>query len=204
LPERTTALAEPAAEVARLGQTIRKLRRRQRRTLQEIAAVCGFTRSLLSKIETGRTTPPIATLMRIAAALGVPVSALLEADGAVSVVVETAAEVAQAPLVQTDVGYCFHSFAGRRPSKLMQPFLFVARRGELRTHTFSHVGEEFIYVLEGRMNYRVGDAVYLLGPGDAVYFDGELEHSLAAVTDEVRYLGVFVEPHAGLEPAEPA
>ena len=44
------------------------------------------------------------------------------------------------------------------------------------------------------MRYRVGAVEYLLGPGDALYFDGEAEHALEPLTDEVRYLGVFVEP----------
>ena len=60
-----------------LASRIRVLRLRQQRTLTDVAARCGFTVSLLSKIESGKTTPPVATLAKIAAALGVSLGSLL-------------------------------------------------------------------------------------------------------------------------------
>lgn len=54
-----------------IGKRIKYLRKSQQRTIQEIAEVCGFSKSLLSKIENGRTTSPVATLVKIANALGV-------------------------------------------------------------------------------------------------------------------------------------
>lgn len=188
------APAHDASPGLRLGEAIRRLRLRQRRTLHEVAAACGFTRSLLCKIEKGRTVPPVATLSRIAAALGVRVSTLLEHDVQARTVLDTAGDLARRPPVKTERGYAFLALAEGRPAKLMQPFVFIARRGEVKRHVLRHTGEEFIHVLEGRMRYRVGQAEYRLGPGDSLYFDAELEHSVEPLTAEVRYLGVFVEP----------
>ncbi len=185
-----------------LGARLRQLRLRQQRTLQEIADLCGFTRSLLSKIENDKTVPPVATLARLAAALGVKASALLDEESTVGTVVQRAAEVAAAPLVRTDRGYHFFAFAAGRPDKRMQPFLFVARRGEVKRHHLSHAGEEFIYVLEGQMRYRVGQTEYHLEPGDTLYFDSEEEHAIEPVSAEVRYLGIFAE--AALAPRSKA
>ena len=61
-----------------LGKRIRKLRVQQRRTLQDVAEECGFTKSLLSKIETGKVVPPVATLVKIAQTMGIKVSTLIE------------------------------------------------------------------------------------------------------------------------------
>ena len=69
-----------------LGKRIRKIRKRQGRTLEAIAKRCGCTRSLLSKIETGAANPPVATLTKIAGALGVPVSVFMEDSGQQSTV----------------------------------------------------------------------------------------------------------------------
>ena len=110
---------------------------------------------MLSKIETGRIAPPVATLTKIAAALGVRVSALLDGDEANATVLDAVRLVDQGPRVCTDVGYTFYPFAGRRPSKLMEPFLFIARRGEIKTHRLSHVGEEFLYVLKRRLRNHI-------------------------------------------------
>lgn len=175
-----------------LGSRIRKLRRQQGRTLEEIATACGFTRSLLSKIESGKTTPPVATLTRIAAALGVQVADLLS-DETQHTTVYTAAADARRGLVRTRKGYLFHTFAAGRSGKRMQPYLFVAGKGKVKPQALEHRGEEFVFVIEGRMRYRVGAVEYRLGPGDSVYFDAEEPHDLEPLSKRVVYLGVFVE-----------
>jgi len=177
-----------------LGARIRKLRRTQGRTLQEIAEACGASRSLLSKIETGRTVPPVATLARIAAALGTDAAGLLAPEAGRATVCIPRAESART--IRTAKGYAFHAFAAGRAGKLMQPFLFVARRGRLRRGKLAHPGEEFIHVLAGRLKYRVGSTEYHLGPGDSLYFDSQEDHDLEPVTAEARFLAVFAEPGA--------
>jgi len=181
-----------------LGARIRKLRRAQGRTLQEIAEACGASRSLLSKIETGRTVPPVATLARIGAALGTDAAALLTPEAGRATVFTPRAESGR--MLRTAKGYAFHAFAAGRPGKLIQPFLFVARRGRLRPGPLAHPGEEFVHVLEGRLKYRVGATEYHLAPGDSLYFDAQEPHDLEPVTAEVRFLAVFAEPGAAQEP----
>ena len=177
-----------------IGERIRKIRKRQGRTLQEIADRCGFTRSLLSKIETGLTSPPVATLTKIASALGVRPSSFLEDADDASTVHTPAAAAKGRGLVATDKGYSFHAFAAGRAEKMMQPYLFVAEKGKVKPKPLSHRGEEFVYVIEGRMKYRVGRVEYTLGAGDSLYFDAEEPHDLEPVAGRVEYLAVFTEP----------
>lgn len=174
-----------------VGRKIRLLRRQQNRTLEDIAGQCGFTKSLLSKIENGHTMPPIATMMKIAGALGVKMSDLLEDKHEQGTLFTKAGEHRQdAAWIKTDKGYSFYPFAASR-DKLMQPYLFHARKGDVKGHVLSHEGEEFIYMLEGTMKYRIGSVEYTLEPGDSVYFHSLEEHALTPVSDEVRYLAVF-------------
>jgi transcriptional regulator with XRE-family HTH domain len=177
-----------------LGSRIQRLRMRQNRTLQEIADVCGFTRSLLSKIEHGKTTPPIPTLMKIAEALGVDMVDLLSREGEVKPVLTPAAKLADSALTRNEKGYLFHVLAGKRPDKAMQPFLFVARRGEAKPAPLAHRGEEVVYVLEGEMVLRVGSEDYRLGKGDSLYFDAEQPHEVTPVSEKVVYLAVLADP----------
>jgi transcriptional regulator with XRE-family HTH domain len=183
----------------KLGTHIRVLRRGQGRSLREISGVCGFTESLLSKIETNRVLPPVATLTRIARALGVEVSALLDADMRPQTV-HTAAGAAPRTLVATTKGYQFRMLASGRAGKLMEPYLFVARRGRITPGPLQHRGEEFLYVLQGRMKYRVGDLEYRLGPGDSLYFNSAEEHDMTPLSAKVVYLGIFADPPALVEP----
>lgn len=163
----------------------------QGRTLQEVADGSGVTKSLLSKIENGKSMPPLATLTRIAGALGVKVSALLDGADEHGTIFTPASETGRT--VKTDKGYAFFSFAAQRSDKQMQTYLFEAEKGRVKPQPLSHRGEEFIYVLEGRMQYSVGPVSYTLGQGDSLYFDAEEDHDLEPITKKVRYLAVFVE-----------
>lgn len=173
-----------------LGLRIRKLRLSQNRTQQEIADVCQFSKSLLSKIEKGKTNPPVATLMKIADALGVKTSDLLDDDeNQNATVFIKAVEISENRIIKTSKGYSFFTFASGRSNKTMQPYMFFAKKGET-SQNLSHKGEEFIYILEGSMKFRVGDVEYLLNEGDSLYFDSANEHGLTPITD-VKYLAVF-------------
>jgi len=178
-----------------IGSRLRKLRLRQQLTLDEVAQRCGFTRSLLSKIETGKAIPPLATLDNIANHLGVRISHLL-GDQPAHATVFTPAAALRGQLTRTEKGYSFFAFATQRAEKLMQPFLFEARRGQVKPQRLAHRGEEFVYVLAGRMRYRVGATDYTLGAGDSLYFDSETPHDLEALTATVRYLACFMDPVA--------
>jgi quercetin dioxygenase-like cupin family protein/DNA-binding XRE family transcriptional regulator len=179
------------------GSRLRSIRLNRHLTLQQVADQCDCTRSLLSKIENGRTCPPVATLTRIAQALGTTVAALIEDQSAETCTHTRARDITAKSLVTTRAGYAFHCFAGHRGAKRMQPYLFVARRGQIKNETLTHAGEEFVYVLDGRMEYRVGDVRYELGPGDSLYFDSSEPHGLAPLTASVRYLAVFAAPGSG-------
>ena len=176
-----------------LHSRIRVLRLQQQRTLKDIADACGFTVSLLSKIESGKSTPPVATLTRIAKALGTNVGNLLEEAGESSTVLTPASKLRVLPATRADKGYEFHLLAAERSSKVMQPFIFTAERGKVKPSPMSHSGEEFIHVLSGRMRYRVGEVTFTLGLGDSLYFNAEERHDLEPLSLKVRYLAVFVE-----------
>lgn len=173
-----------------LGSHIRKLRLEQHRTQQEIADACGFTKSLLSKIERNKVMPPIATLVKIANALGTRVSVLIESGRNVASVKATGAEAAE-QLTSTEQGYWIHPYATRFRSKRMQPFMFVVRKGEVKEHHLAHEGEEFIYVLSGSVRVQVGPDEHMLNPGDALYFDAGHTHQVIPVSEEARYLDIF-------------
>ncbi len=174
-----------------IGSHIRRLRLRQNRTLQEIADSCGFSKSLLSKIENNRVIPPVATLVKIANALGTSVSSLIQDDGNLSVVF-IGRKDAETRLIQTERGYSIFPFATEIKEKKMQPFLFVARKGEVKEHHLTHEGEEFVYVLDGEMKFQVGNVDYTLKTGDGLYFSSLEEHQVIPLTEEVRYLDIFI------------
>lgn len=174
-----------------LGNRIKVLRINQKRTLQEIADACEMSKSMISKIENNKTVPSVAALVKIARALGTTISSILEQEGWLNAVI-TSRQKAEENLTHTDKGYLIYPYASGYHEKKMQPFLFVAKKGEVMPHRVSHEGEEFIYILRGKMKMQVGEMEYLLKEGDSLYFNALQKHGVMPVSDEVSYLDIFV------------
>lgn len=174
-----------------IGDRIRTLRTNQKRTLQEIADASELSKSMISKIENNKTIPSVAALVKIAHSLGTNISNLLEHDGFLNAIVTTR-QKAEENLTSTDKGYSIYPYASEYHEKKMQPFLFTARKGEVKPHEVSHEGEEFIYMIRGQMKMQIGEMDYLLKAGDSLYFNSLQKHGIMPVTDEVMYLDIFV------------
>jgi transcriptional regulator with XRE-family HTH domain len=178
-------------EQVKIGTIVRNLRKKQNRTIQEISDKCSLSKSMISKIETNKVFPSVATLVKIADALGTNVSALLEQnDNFKSTLIPARKSVENTTL--TERGYHIFPFASECHNKKMQPFLFIARKGEVKEHQLTHVGEEFIYVIEGSMKFQVGDVEYHMNEGDALYFNALEKHQVIPVSETVKYLDIFV------------
>lgn len=174
-----------------IGMRIRALRIAQKRTIQEIASLCSLSKSMVSKIETNNVVPSVATLVKLAKALGTNVSVLLEEnDSQTSVVIK--GQKAIGNLTKTEKGYHIFPFASEYKDKKMQPFLFVANKGEVIEHRLSHDGEEFINVIDGEMRVHIGGNDFTLEKGDSVYFNALEKHGIMPITDTVKYINIFV------------
>lgn len=173
-----------------IGDHIRRLRRYQQLTLQNVADKCGFTKSLLSKIETGKVIPPVSTLVKIAEELGTNVAALMTEGKNYDCVFIPAAENVKS--VPTESGYAVLPLAVEIKDKKMQPCIISVQAKDLSDKPNSHLGEEFILVLEGSMDFHVGKITYTLGPKDSIFFNSIREHYIAKVhSDKVVYLNIF-------------
>ena len=174
-----------------IGDRIKMLRITQKRTMQDIAEASDLSKSMISKIENNKTIPSVAALVKIANSLGTNISNLLEQDGWVNAII-TSRQKAQENLTTTEKGYSIYPYASEYHEKKMQPFLFVAKKGEVIPHELSHEGEEFIYVIKGQMKMQVGEVSYLLKIGDSLYFNSVQKHGIMPVSEEVMYLDIFV------------
>jgi len=177
----------------KIGSRIRKFRKSQARTLQEIADACQCSRSLLSKIETGTITPSLGSLQRIASALGVEMSALMDEKDDAGTVYLKKNKIQKSKMVSSDKSFSFYGFASERVNKAMTPYYFVAQKSEIKSKPISHQGEEFVFMLKGTMRFQVGDIEYILRPGDSLYFDASEVHTRDPVSDNVEYLLIMAD-----------
>lgn len=162
----------------RIGERIRAYRQKKGLTLQKLAALTGFSRGYLSKLEGASKAPPVPTLVRVAEALGVAPSVLLgEAapQGSISFVKKT--ERIPVDLHGSGCGYVFEAIAYRYLGRHMQPFLVVLPPAQNNPKAlFQHDTEEMLFVLQGTVKLFYGDQSYRIEEGDCVYFDGKVPH----------------------------
>ncbi len=183
------------AEVKELqiGQKIRELRQKQRLTLQDLSQKTELSKPLLSQIENDQVIPPLATLLRIAKALNVPLQTFFEEeDNTQKCLVVRAGDADKMQRRPSHGGvpqpYFYHSLAYGKKHKHMEPFLveFDPKRTE-QTQPVRHPGEEFFYILEGRVELKHGNETHILEAGDSVYWDSNEPHSLRALGDSVAH-----------------
>jgi len=174
-----------------IGIHIKKLRLEQRRSQQEIAEYCGFTKSHLSKIENGRVVPSLGALDKIAESLHTKVSILIGEEAQKEVVLTSHGEAVEG-LIKTAKGYWMYPYASEYGQKKMQPFLFHTEKKKHKLHTTAHESEEFMYILEGEMILKIGTSEYHMKKGDGIYFNARYEHQTIPLSEDLKVLDIFV------------
>ncbi len=163
-----------------LAQRIKARRLEQRLTIEDVAAQAGLTRSWLSKVENFRVTPSLPALGKIAIALDVSVSELLEGlDERPPLVIirKSERQVVQRNQSKKNKSV-YESLAHSRMNRTMDPFLITIPGGVSRKEAMDHEGEEFLYVQSGSIDFEYDGETTSLGAGDSLYFDATVPHRL--------------------------
>jgi len=189
-------LATDAIENA-IGARIGELRDRLGMTLDQLAGETGFSKSYLSKIENSRKVPPIGSLSRIARALKTDITELLRTaprQKSQGYCVVRASQ--RRPVVRggTAFGYDYVSLAHTKRHKRMDPFLFTFPSEINKYIFFEHEGEEFLFVLSGKVEWQSGREKLILEPGDSAYFDARTPHRGRSLGGEATALVVVYSP----------
>ena len=183
-----------------VGAAIRQLRLRDGLTIAQIAEQAGLSRGMLSKIETGSTMAGMDTLARIARALGVSMSMLFSKYDATAATAQHVKSGAGMEVVRrgTKDGHTYHLLAyDQGPVKLFEPFLITIDDDSQRYPTFQHPGTEFLYMLEGVIEYRCGQQTYVLKPGDSLSFQGDVPHGPENLTQcPIKFLSIIIYPRS--------
>ena len=182
-----------------IGRQVRELRKRQRMTVAELANQTGLSIGMLSKIENGVISPSLTTLQSLTSVLSVPLVQLFagfeEPRGAMHVKAGEGAEVERAG---TRAGHQYNllGHVGANASGVVvEPYLITLSDESDHFPVFQHEGLEFLHILDGRVNYRHGDRMYLLEPGDSLLFDADAPHGPEELLSlPIRYLSVITYP----------
>ena len=197
-PHRVRELSERNLEVA-IGRSVRAFRRQQGMTVADLAAVTGLSIGMLSKIENGNTSPSLTTLQVLSHAFSVPVTAFFrsyeERREAQHVKAGAHLEIERRG---TRAGHQYNllgHIGSNSSGVVVEPYLITLTTESDTFPAFQHEGLELLYMLEGEVDYRHGDHVYPLKPGDTLFFDADAPHGPEVLVKlPARYLSVISYP----------
>ena len=158
-----------------IGAKIRELRTASGLTLQQVADGAGCTGAYISQIEHDKVSPSIASLKKIAQVFGVRIVDFFLEDDAENHLVLSPEEW---PVFSMPgwTAYIRQMVKGTS-QKTMQPFYTIIDPGGGSSDPYSHQGEEFGLVLEGRLTLQVGAETYQVPAGSSFYHSSLLPHS---------------------------
>jgi transcriptional regulator with XRE-family HTH domain len=163
--------------VSALGAKVSAARAERGWSLAELARRSGVSTGSVHKIEKSGMTPTIATLMKVAAALGTSVSYFIDEDVAVPAAIVVRGD-ARARLYTSKTGIALDNVSGRYGRyRLAGAEARVEPLASSGADPMRHPGEELVYLLEGAMRFTVDDVVIDLEPGDSVHFRTDRPHT---------------------------
>jgi transcriptional regulator with XRE-family HTH domain len=165
-----------AVTSGRLGGRVKRLRRRRGLTLEELAGLSGVSRAMISKLERGEKNPTLVVVAKLAEGLGVTLSQLagMEERREVVVVPRERRMVMRDPETGFERQLLSPNFVGRGVEFIRNEIPEGSTSGEFPPHRRGV--EEHIVVERGSLRATVGGEEYLLGEGDALYFEADVTH----------------------------
>ncbi|MDA8318274.1 MAG: XRE family transcriptional regulator [Actinomycetota bacterium] len=182
-----------AALSAAIAQRVREFRLQLGWTVGQLAARCGMSKGMLSKIENAQASPSLATLARLSGALQVPVTAFFRGlNEEQDVLYLKAGKGLDIEHKWSGSGRRYQSLGiMRAPNNTLEPVLVTLTERIETFPLYQHAGTELIYMLTGRMEYGYGGSRYLLESGDALQFIGGVPHGPAALVElPVQFLSI--------------
>ena len=197
-PHKTSEPREKVLEVA-IGREVRAFRRQHNITVADLAKTTGLSIGMLSKIENGVTSPSLTTLQALSNALSIPLTSFFrgfeEQREAVHVKAGTGDE---ADRRGTRAGHQYNllgHIGSNASGVIVEPYLITLTEESDTFPDFQHDGMEFIYMLEGEVEYRHGDKTFILQPGDSFFFDADAPHGPQThIKLPARYLSIISYP----------
>lgn len=164
-------VTKPSASSKIIGRTLRNLRRQQKLTLQEVAERTGLSVGFLSSLERSQTDASIATLQKLAQFYNTNFLPFFNGSEQALKLVRPA----DRKVLETQPGTRIELLA--LGQTMMESQLWSVAPGASSGDAYSHEGEEFIYVLQGKFEIWLDEVEhYVLRPGDSLYFPSTQAH----------------------------
>ena len=170
-------------KVVEIAERIRSLRESEGFSQKEMAKAVGTSLGEYVEMESGKKDFSLSLLYKCAEKLGVDMMELLtgETPRITGYVLDRKGD--ELP-VEKHEGFLYAHLASNFKRKTVEPLLVTApyfEGADKEMKMSTHDGQEFDYILEGRLKLKIGKHVEILEPGDSIFYDSGKEHSMAAI-----------------------
>jgi transcriptional regulator with XRE-family HTH domain len=168
--------------IKEIASRVKELRELSGVSIDELAAFLKISSEKYSRYEKGEEDFPASILVELAQKLGVETAVLLTGK-APHMSIFTVTRAGKGERVDRRADYSYQSLASNMSRKKAEPFLVTVdpRDDKIPVPMNAHPGQEFNYVLEGRMKVVIHGNEVLLDTGDSIYFDSTFAHGMVAV-----------------------
>jgi quercetin dioxygenase-like cupin family protein len=179
------AVKKPARKEP-IGKKIKRIREDKNVPLDRIANETGFSVDYLKGVESGKAIPPVGAILQIARALEIDSASLLKEP-------ESTLEKRIKVHTKRTENYAYTTLTPGAENKHLKAFkVAIEARQQHKGVDYHHEGEEFDYVLSGKVQVTVGDHVNTLSAGDSLHFNSGIPHTLRSISDEPAELLVVI------------
>ena len=155
-----------------IGRQIRNLRNRNGLTQQELADRTELTKGYISQLERGQVAPSVITLLDLIECLGTTPSEFFKENEPEQVVFPENEFFEKID----DGGNSIQWIVPNAQKNEMEPLLVLLQPHQRLADDKPHQGEEFGYVLSGRIRLHLGDAVHIVKTGESFYYQADSLH----------------------------
>lgn len=187
--------AAETVSVEAIGDRIRGLREAREISFEELSNMTGFDVDLLKKIESSEIQPQLGTLVKLSKALDSAFSRLVSGVGEklYSVTRKNQRQVvSRSSSTKGKQLYTYYSMAPEVKGRHMEALMVTLEENPEKEMSV-HDGEEFIYVIEGTVFFKIDEDEFYLEPGDSVYYLSTTPHIVAAKDGRAVILAVLHE-----------
>jgi transcriptional regulator with XRE-family HTH domain len=156
-----------------IGAKIKRLRQQLNLSQAELGDRCELTKGYISQLENDLTSPSISTLCSILSALGTDLSEFFKREDDDRIVFSS-----EDFIEKSEDGMLLKWIIPNAQKNEMEPILVELQSGASTSVDFPHEGEEFGYVLEGKVCIELGKNKYVCKKGETFYYTADKTHKI--------------------------
>ena len=179
-------------EIKMIADRVRELRDILEISVEDMAVKIGVSVEQYLMYENAEDDIPVGKLYLMASEMGVDPTVLL-AGQTPRMEEYTVIRGGKGVTVERYAGYRFTSLAFNFKNRDMEPMIVSLLPSDEMPELVTHAGQEFNYVLEGKVAVTIGKKTHILEAGDSVYFNPALPHGQHAVDAPAKFLTVINE-----------